>query len=133
MGFGYAGAVAALEAREAGADVLLVEKMPDPGGISITSGGNVRIVADAEKAFVSMLRPEYNVTTFANYPEGRDGLFSSDLVRYAYVIGEDLEFATAHGRIRGRRDPYGFPSNESDFLFVNGDEVSLLVSGIDFP
>jgi succinate dehydrogenase/fumarate reductase flavoprotein subunit len=48
VGYGYAGAVAALEAQEAGADVLLIEKMPDPGGISITSGGNVRTVADEE-------------------------------------------------------------------------------------
>ena len=47
VGYGYAGAVAALEAHEAGADVLLIEKMPDPGGISITSGGNVRTVDDA--------------------------------------------------------------------------------------
>ena len=49
VGYGYAGAVAALEAQDAGADVLLIEKMPDPGGISITSGGNVRTVADAEE------------------------------------------------------------------------------------
>jgi succinate dehydrogenase/fumarate reductase flavoprotein subunit len=51
VGYGYAGAVAAIEAHDAGADVLLIEKMPDPGGISITSGGNVRIVADAEEGF----------------------------------------------------------------------------------
>jgi succinate dehydrogenase/fumarate reductase flavoprotein subunit len=51
VGYGYAGAVAALEAQAAGADVLLIEKMPDPGGISITSGGNVRTVADAEEGF----------------------------------------------------------------------------------
>ena len=92
-----------------------------------------RTVADAEKAYVSMLRPEYNVTTFTNYPEGKDGLFDSDLARYAYVIGEDLEFATPHGRIRGRRDTYGFPSNDADVIFVDGDQVSLLVSGVDFP
>ncbi len=49
VGYGYAGAVAALEARHAGAEVLLIEKMPDPGGISITSGGNVRTVEDAEE------------------------------------------------------------------------------------
>jgi len=52
VGYGYAGAVAALEAREAGADVLLIEKMPDPGGISITSGGNVRTVEDADEGFL---------------------------------------------------------------------------------
>jgi len=51
VGYGYAGAVAAIEAHDAGADVLLIEKMPDPGGISITSGGNVRIVEDAEEGF----------------------------------------------------------------------------------
>ena len=37
VGYGYAGAVAAIEAKEAGADTLLIEKMPDPGGISITT------------------------------------------------------------------------------------------------
>ena len=51
VGYGYAGAVAAIEAQDAGADVLLIEKMPDPGGISITSGGNVRIVDDVEAGF----------------------------------------------------------------------------------
>src|SRR4051794_28722161 len=51
VGYGYAGAVAALEAHDAGADVLLIEKMPDPGGISITSGGNVRIIDDVEEGF----------------------------------------------------------------------------------
>src|SRR4249919_222718 len=51
VGYGYAGAVAAIEAHDAGADVLLIEKMPDPGDISITSGGNVRIVEDAEEGF----------------------------------------------------------------------------------
>src|ERR1700676_3768732 len=62
VGYGYAGAVAALEAQEAGADVLLIEKMPDPGGISITSGGNVRVVADAE-AGVAHLRASNGGTT----------------------------------------------------------------------
>src|SRR5262249_43148227 len=51
VGYGYAGAVAAIEAHDAGAGVLILEKMPDPGGISITSGGNVRIVDDAEHGF----------------------------------------------------------------------------------
>ena len=51
VGYGYAGAVAAIEAHDAGAGVLILEKMPDPGGISITSGGNVRIVDDEEEGF----------------------------------------------------------------------------------
>jgi succinate dehydrogenase/fumarate reductase flavoprotein subunit len=51
VGYGYAGGVAAIEAHDAGAQVLLLEKRADPGGISITSGGNVRCAADADEAF----------------------------------------------------------------------------------
>ena len=50
VGYGYAGAIAAIEACDAGRKVLLIEKMSFPGGISICSGGNVRIADDAEKA-----------------------------------------------------------------------------------
>jgi hypothetical protein len=64
-----------------------------------------RIVADAEKAFVSLLKPQYNVVIFANYPKGADGLYDSDYVRYGYAINECFSFDTAHGRIRGSRDP----------------------------
>ncbi len=51
VGYGYAGAVAAIEACDAGRKVLLIEKMPFPGGISICSGGNIRYAVDAEEAF----------------------------------------------------------------------------------
>ena len=50
VGYGYAGAIAAIEASDAGSSVLLLEKMPDPGGISICSGGNVRTADDADEA-----------------------------------------------------------------------------------
>ena len=52
VGYGYAGAIAAIEAHDAGSSVLLVEKMPDPGGISVCSGGNIRVADDANEAFV---------------------------------------------------------------------------------
>lgn len=51
VGFGYAGGVSAIEARDGGANVLLIEKMPDPGGISICSGGSVRFARNVEKGF----------------------------------------------------------------------------------
>ncbi|MEL7781665.1 hypothetical protein AAG607_01380 [Citromicrobium bathyomarinum] len=93
-----------------------------------------RIVADAEKAFVSLLKPEYNVVKFASYPKGADGVYGSDFVRYGYVIGESISFATAHGRIRGSRDAAtGFITNDADSIFVEGDTVKLFVSGVDFP
>ena len=90
-----------------------------------------RILADAEKAFVSLLKPQYNIVTFNNYPKGTDGLYGTGIDRYGYVIGESIAFNTAHGRIKGARDLWGAISNEADF--VDGDKVSFYVSGVDFP
>lgn len=50
-GYGFAGGIAAIEASDGGASVLLVEKMPDPGGISVCSAGSVRIAIDADDAY----------------------------------------------------------------------------------
>jgi succinate dehydrogenase/fumarate reductase flavoprotein subunit len=51
VGYGFAGGAAAVAAADAGCSVLLAEKMLDPGGISITAGGGIRLAADAEDAF----------------------------------------------------------------------------------
>ena len=51
VGFGLAGAIAAIAAHDAGASVLLLEKASAPGGISICAGGGARIAQDAQAAF----------------------------------------------------------------------------------
>lgn len=51
VGYGFAGGIAAIEAADAGASVLICEKMPDPGGLSICSGGSVRCAENADDAF----------------------------------------------------------------------------------
>jgi len=51
VGCGYAGAVAAIAAHDAGARVLVLEKMSQPGGISICSAGGIRVAAESEAAF----------------------------------------------------------------------------------
>ena len=51
IGFGAAGAAAAIAAHDAGACVAIFEKMPDPGGLSIVSAGGIRIAYDREAAF----------------------------------------------------------------------------------
>jgi len=93
-----------------------------------------RIVADAEKAFVSLLKPGYNVVRFTNYPKGADGLHGSEYARYGYVINEDTTFSTPHGRFRGGRM---FDSsdalNEADCIHIEGDTAKLFISGVDFP
>lgn len=56
VGCGYAGAIAAISAHDAGAKVLLFEKMPDPGGISVCSFGGVRTAHNAAAAFAYLKR-----------------------------------------------------------------------------
>src|SRR5512141_2293719 len=50
-GFGLAGGIAALNAAQAGAKTLLIEKSPVPGGLSICSYGAVRSARDPDLAF----------------------------------------------------------------------------------
>jgi succinate dehydrogenase/fumarate reductase flavoprotein subunit len=50
-GYGFGGGVSAIEAADRGAEVRIYEKMPQPGGISICSGGGVRCAESADDAF----------------------------------------------------------------------------------
>src|ERR671918_2097706 len=56
VGYGAAGGVSSITAHDAGAKVLLLEKMPHPGGISILSGGGVAFARNAEGAFQYLKR-----------------------------------------------------------------------------
>ena len=92
-----------------------------------------KVVADAEKAFVSLLKPSYNKTQFKQYPKGKDGLFDSKLDRYTYSIGENITFNTPHGVIHGGRDNvFGGLTNTADFIFVDKKTSKLYISGKDF-
>ena len=51
VGYGYAGGIAAIEAHDAGARVLLIDKMAEPGGISVCSYGAMRSARDGDAAF----------------------------------------------------------------------------------
>jgi hypothetical protein len=91
------------------------------------------VVADAEKAFVNLLKPKYNVQRFSQYPRGKDGVYDWDLDRYVYAIAENLAFNTPHGRIRGGRNTKtGLVSNDADGIFIEGDSIKLHVAGVGF-
>src|SRR5687767_3614065 len=49
-GYGFAGAVSAIYAFDAGAKTVILEKTPHFGGNSILSGGGVAVADDAEDA-----------------------------------------------------------------------------------
>lgn len=93
-----------------------------------------RIVADAEKAFVHLLDPQYNNEKFRSYPRGKDGLYGSAYVRYGYNLIENLTLRAPNGDFKGGRDvTTGYISNAGDSIFVEGEGVQLMVSGVDFP
>ena len=71
IGYGAAGASAAIAAHDAGARVLIVEKMEEPGGNTRSAGGGFIIPEDAGKAY------EYLSMTFAFADDEMD----EDLVR----------------------------------------------------
>lgn len=50
VGFGAAGGMAAIAAHDAGAEVVVLEKMPTPGGSTQEAGGTLRPPADARLA-----------------------------------------------------------------------------------
>src|ERR671922_597607 len=56
VGYGAAGGVSAITAHDAGAKVMLLEKMRQPGGISLLSGGGVAFAHNAEGAFQYLKR-----------------------------------------------------------------------------
>ncbi|MCW5518484.1 hypothetical protein J1N09_01445 [Aureitalea sp. L0-47] len=78
----------------------------------------IRIIADAEKAFVNVLNANYNEIKFKDYPYSKDGLFKTSVDRYAFSINDDLEFLTDDNTIYGeRQDKLG--QSESDFISIN--------------
>lgn len=84
-----------------------------------------RVVADAEKAFVSFLSPTYNDTKFQSYPKGADGLYGTGLDSYSYVINENFVFRTAGEEFKGCRGLFGPIDNRQDSIFVEGDKVEM--------
>ena len=85
-----------------------------------------RIVADAEKAFVSFIQGRYNKIRYKQYPRGKDGLFDSELRRYCYVINEDLTFFGRGATIVGAFEPNLPVSNNADAIFVEGEQAYLV-------
>lgn len=113
VGFGYAGGMAAVAARDCGASVVLLEKAAAPGGISICSAGGVRYAADEEKVAAYLERtcagttPKHVLRTLA---AGMASL-PKQLSAMAAVTGAELSIEPAAGN-------YPLPGFDG-FGFVN--------------
>ena len=108
VGFGFAGGVAAIEAHDAGAKVLLVEKMPDPGGISICSHGAICSTRNSAGAF-EYLKATNGGRTDENVLRAlADGMMNNEA--HARKLAE---LTGGEFMIRERGGNYPFPGEDS--------------------
>lgn len=108
VGYGNAGAVAAIEAHDAEAEVLLIEKMPDPGGISICAGGGLRICKDYDDAFAYL-----KATNGDSTPDDILSAFAKGMVGLEEYVRRLATVNGAEVALVDREANYPFPGYES--------------------
>ena len=84
------------------------------------------VIADAEKAFVSLLKPQYNEVQFTKYPKGADGLYDYRYNGHSFAIAENYTFqgptVSMYGSWSGFEHMAG---NDADAICIKGDSVTL--------
>ncbi|MFC2008284.1 FAD-binding protein [Chloroflexota bacterium] len=116
VGYGDAGAVAAITAYDAGARVLILEKSEHPGGSSVLAGGSFRFVQDVEQA----------VKYFTRLCDGRT---DADVIRaFAEGMAENLDFSremakvdNAEIRVLNSKPTYPFEGGDglNNFMIIH--------------
>jgi succinate dehydrogenase/fumarate reductase flavoprotein subunit len=104
VGYGFAGGAAAIEAADQGASVLLIEKMPDPGGISICAGGGVRLAKNADDAFAYL-----NATNAGRTDEDVLRTFADEVTNLEGYLRDLASVNDAKVVVRDRPGNYPFP------------------------
>ena len=108
-GYGYAGAMSAMYASDAGARTVIFEKMRHYGGNSILSGGACMVADDAEEAMKYLRRTNLNTTddevlqAFAQGMTELEDLLNELAAVVGYKAREDW----------GGGDPYPFPGAQT--------------------
>jgi succinate dehydrogenase/fumarate reductase flavoprotein subunit len=127
VGYGFAGAMAAISAADAGARVLLIEKMSIPGGISICAGGGLRIAADEQQAFSYLQATNAGAT-----PDVMLRHFAREMTE---LEGHVAKLARVNGAklcVRERAANYPFPGYDT-FSFLEVDEIPNFDARASYP
>jgi succinate dehydrogenase/fumarate reductase flavoprotein subunit len=127
IGYGFAGAMAAIHAHDAGARVLLIDKNPDPGGISVCSAGGLRISDDAEKALAYLVRTNAGTT-----PEPVMKALAAGMAGLAEAMAPLCEAAGARLGLKSSPANYPLPGYES-FGFAYVDDVQGFDAAAAYP
>jgi succinate dehydrogenase/fumarate reductase flavoprotein subunit len=126
-GYGFAGAVSAISAADAGARVLLVEKMRDPGGISICSHGAVCSTRNPDGAFTYLKATNAGRTPDPVLRALADGMQELE----GYVRGL-AEVTGAEFMIRERGGNYPLPGEDS-FYYTQITSIPNFDAAQHFP
>ena len=130
-GYGCSGAVAAISARDAGANVLLVEKSPHFGGLAVLCGGGVVIADNADNAFAYL-----KTSCGGRTPDDVIRVFAEELTTLREYLGQLVARVAPEARLVGmgssdvlhasqfsavdRCGTYPFPGNEAFYLVKVG-------------
>ena len=117
VGFGFAGAVSAISAHDAGASVLLLEKMADPGGISVCAGGGLRLSYDKNDAFTYL-----KATNDGTTPDDVIQAFVDEMFTLEEFLEELVRVNNGKLMRVERSGSYPFPGHES-LYFIQVEEV----------
>ena len=127
VGFGFAGGAAAIAAADAGARVLLAEKLSHPGGISITAGGGVRVADDAEKAFTYLQHTNDHRT-----PDDVLEVFARGMTGLPDYFTELCKINGAEFSVRPRHGNYPYPGYET-FAYLEIEDIPDFDPLVEFP
>lgn len=117
IGYGFAGAITAIEAHDAGARVLLLEKMEDPGGISICAGGGLRIARNFDEAFAYLRATSANTT-----PDSVLEVMARGMTTLHDYFQDLASVIQAKLKIRDRESNYPLPGYRT-FQFLEVDSI----------
>lgn len=118
IGYGFAGGIAAIHAHDAGARVLLIDKNPDPGGISVCSAGGLRISDDAGKALAYLIATNAGTT-----PEPVLRRLAQGMAGLADAVAPLCEAVGAKLGLKSSPANYPLPGYDS-FGFAYVDELA---------
>ncbi len=113
IGFGFAGAAAAIEAHDRGAKILLVEKNATPGGISVCSAGGVRIARNRDAALAYLKETNAGTT-----PEEPLAALADGMTTIANFIEDIAKTAGAQAVTNWMAGTYAFEGYET-FGFIS--------------
>jgi succinate dehydrogenase/fumarate reductase flavoprotein subunit len=127
VGYGFAGAVAAIEAAKTGAKVLVLEKAPDPGGISICSQGAICCTANPDEAFAYL-----KASNAGRIPDDVIRMIAEGMAQAESFLREVADGTNAEISTRPRGGNYPFPHRET-FYYSHVDAIPNFNAQAFFP